>query len=99
MRGRVKTFPQPASNWAQDTALPLAHGETENLTFQRWSFILTLLVGSLSPRFFLVFSSVIETLWLIHTPKASKRKCPKPEFGHMATPSSREALEISSLGG
>lgn len=91
MWGHVKTFVQPANNWAQDTALPLAHGETENLTFQRWSFLLTLLVGSLSPCFFLV--------WLIYTHKASKRKCPKPEFGHMATPSSREAWEISSLGG
>lgn len=99
MWGRVKTFPQLANNWTQDTALPLAHGETESLTFQHWSSIPTLLLGSLSPCFFLGLSSVMETLWLIHTHKASKQKGPKPEFGHMGTPSSTEAWEISSLGG
>lgn len=99
MWGRVKTSPQPANKWAQDAALPLAHGEAESRTSQRWSFIPALLVGGISPCFFLGLSSVMETLWLIHTHKASKQKGPKPEFGHMATPSSREAWEISSLGG
>ena len=67
MWGHVKTSPQPANKWAQDAALQLAHGEAESCTFQRWPFIPALLVGGLSPCFFLGLSSVMETLAYSHS--------------------------------